>query len=144
MMMTTMTTTMMMMILIMITEESECISTRARFLIIIIMRRNLDSPDSGIGILIAAPDYTQNRVVGCYLDYNDLVVLDPSLFVAVDCFFLCGGNIVIQATQKGVIQGLSIQDNEFALCNNDTIIFDERHYSFNTVQDVCNPFSSSQ
>ena len=98
--------------------------------------RNLDSPDSGIGILLSAPDYTQNRVIGCYLDFNSLVVLDPSLVVITDCFFLCGGSIVVQATLKGTIAGLSITDNEFALCNNDTIIFDERQYPFTTVNDV--------
>ncbi len=36
--------------------------------------RNLDSPDSGIGIYVDAPGYTQNRLVACYLDFNRFVV----------------------------------------------------------------------
>ena len=90
----------------------------------------------GIGIFIDDPGYTQNRLVGCYLDYNSLVAVDPAELVITDGFFLCGGNIVIRASGAGNIAGLSIIGNEFAECNNDTIIFDERNGQFSGVYDI--------
>ena len=46
----------------------------------------------------------------------------------------CSARVLMLST--GTIAGLTIEDNEFANCNNDTIIFDQRLYSFETVNDI--------
>lgn len=41
---------------------------------------NMASEDGGIGIYMNCPGYTQNRVIGCYLDWNSLVYLFIFIF----------------------------------------------------------------
>ena len=88
----------------------------------------------GIGILVNS---YQTRIVSCYLDYNSLVIAWPTAVVVTNCFFLCAGNLVLRASASETeINGLSIVDNEFELCGNDTIIFDEREAKFTKVLDM--------
>eukprot|EP01006_Ploeotia_vitrea_P066173 TRINITY_DN94460_c0_g1_i1.p1 TRINITY_DN94460_c0_g1~~TRINITY_DN94460_c0_g1_i1.p1 ORF type:complete len:469 (+),score=59.73 TRINITY_DN94460_c0_g1_i1:29-1435(+) len=74
---------------------------------------NLATPFGGVGIYIDAPGYTQNRVLGCYLDYNDLVAVDPQLLSVEQSFFLISANLVIRSGTKRLIQGLDIVGNQF-------------------------------
>jgi hypothetical protein len=52
---------------------------------------NLGEALGGIGILIDSPGYTQNRLIGCYLDYNDIVAINPEHLTIVDGFFFMRG-----------------------------------------------------
>jgi hypothetical protein len=112
---------------------------------------------SGIGILVDAPGNTQNRIVACYLDYSSLVAVDPQELLIVDSFFLCAGNIVIDSGKEcglvvhnyrhivlyyscvyhagdlNTIAGLTIMNNQFNHCTNDTVIFAG---NFTSVQDI--------
>jgi len=98
---------------------------------------NLPEIEGGIGILIDAPGYTQNRLIGCYLDYNDIVAVDPEHLTIVDGFFLCGGNIVLQALTSGhIIQGLVVTDNQFDLCGGPSIVLDQSAAAFSAVIDT--------
>jgi len=98
---------------------------------------NLEERGGGIGILVNAPGYTQNRLVGCYLDFNDIVAVDPEHLTIVDGFFLCGGNIILQALTWGhVIQGLVIADNQFDGCGQATIVLDQSQAVFSSVVDT--------
>ena len=75
--------------------------------------------------------------MSCYLDYNSLVLTSPQAVLVTDCFFLCSGNLVVRATSDtDSINGLSVIGNEFELCGNDTIIFDERNGKFTSVYDM--------
>ncbi|KAI3747291.1 hypothetical protein L6452_09745 [Arctium lappa] len=64
----------------------------------------------GIGILIKSG---QNRIDNCYMDYNSIVVQDPSQVHIVNGFFLGGGNIVLKSV-SGRISGLNIVNNMFS------------------------------
>eukprot|EP00026_Physarum_polycephalum_P007760 Phypoly_transcript_07826.p1 GENE.Phypoly_transcript_07826~~Phypoly_transcript_07826.p1 ORF type:complete len:480 (+),score=49.66 Phypoly_transcript_07826:140-1579(+) len=98
---------------------------------------NLVEDDGGIGILVDAPGYTQNRLVGCYLDYNDIVAIDPEHLTIVDGFFLCGGNIILRALTSGhVVQGLVVADNQFDGCGDQSIILDQSQATFSAVVDT--------
>jgi len=98
---------------------------------------NMASVDGGVGFYVNTPGYSQNRFIACYLDYNSLIVVDPEHVTIEGGFFLCGGNIVIQAsTQNHEIQGLSIRDNQYDGCNNDSIIVDERAAKFTGIYDT--------
>jgi hypothetical protein len=85
----------------------------------------------GFGIVI---DETQSvRVVGVYLDYTALRLVDPSHISVVDSFFLGMGTIVVAAGSKGLVDGLMVIDNTWANYNmprNRTIVVDERENSF--------------
>ncbi|XP_076905536.1 polygalacturonase QRT3-like [Bidens hawaiensis] len=64
----------------------------------------------GIGILIKTG---QIRVDNCYMDYNSIVIQDPSQVHISNGFFLGGGNIVLKAV-NGRISGLNIVNNMFS------------------------------
>ncbi|KAK9062340.1 hypothetical protein SSX86_019526 [Deinandra increscens subsp. villosa] len=64
----------------------------------------------GIGILIKTG---QIRIDNCYLDYNSIVVHDPSQVHITNGFFLGGGNIVLKSI-SGRISGLNIVNNMFS------------------------------
>ncbi|KAG8385090.1 hypothetical protein BUALT_Bualt03G0005300 [Buddleja alternifolia] len=66
----------------------------------------------GIGILIKS---AQNRIVNPYLDFNTIVIEDPSQVHVSNGYFLGDGNIVLKSIQ-GRISGLNIVDNIF--CGN--------------------------
>jgi hypothetical protein len=98
---------------------------------------NLDSPSGGIGIILKGPGYTQNRLIGCYLDYNSLIIEAPEHATVTDGFFLCGANIVIKASKEfPKIDGLVISNNQFDACKNDTIILDESETPFTSIIDT--------
>ncbi|XP_071709700.1 polygalacturonase QRT3 [Rutidosis leptorrhynchoides] len=63
----------------------------------------------GVGILIKTG---QNRVDNCYMDYNSIVIQDPTQVHVSNGFFLGGGNIVLRAV-NGRISGLNIVNNMF-------------------------------
>ena len=67
-----------------------------------------------MGIYLNCAGYTQNRLTGVYLDWNDVVAVDPQHLVVADSFFLGGGAIYLVASSKNhQINGLSITDNEW-------------------------------
>ena len=75
---------------------------------------NQANGNHGVGIMLDSAGYDQNRIVACYLDWNDLVVLDPEHLVVSDAFFLGGGALLLRATTKShSINGLSVTDCEF-------------------------------
>ena len=68
----------------------------------------------GTGIWLDGAGYTQNRLIGVYMDFTDLKVVDPEHLVVTDSFFLGSGAIMLIASSKNhQINGLSITDNEF-------------------------------
>jgi len=98
---------------------------------------NCATAQGGIGILVNAPGYTQNRLLGVYLDYNSIVAVAPEHLTISDSFFLCGGNVVLKATEKHTsILGLNIIGNQFDVCHNTSVMLDEREAKFTTVQDT--------
>jgi hypothetical protein len=60
---------------------------------------NLANPNGGTGIALTA---NQNRLVGVYLDFTDLLVVDPEAVVVADSYFLCGGRVVL-AVRRGTV-----------------------------------------
>ncbi|KAI3794684.1 hypothetical protein L1987_37317 [Smallanthus sonchifolius] len=64
----------------------------------------------GIGILI---ETGQIRVDNCYMDYNSIVVHDPSQVHISNGFFLGGGNVVLKSV-NGRVSGLNIVNNMFS------------------------------
>jgi hypothetical protein len=95
------------------------------------------APSPGYGIIV---DETQSvRVIGVYLDYTALRIIDPSHVSVVDSFFLGMGTIVIAAGTKAQVDGLVVLDNTWANYNmphNRTIVVDERNGSFRVPRDV--------
>lgn len=63
----------------------------------------------GVGILVKSG---QNRIDNCYMDYNSIVIQDPSQVHISNGFFLGGGNIVLKSI-NGRISGLNIINNMF-------------------------------
>nr|XP_043634380.1 polygalacturonase QRT3 [Erigeron canadensis] len=63
----------------------------------------------GIGILIKTG---QNRVDNCYMDYNSIIIQDPTQVHISNGFFLGGGNVVLKSI-SGKISGLNIINNMF-------------------------------
>ena len=73
------------------------------------------------------------RILGVYLDYTALRLVDPSHISVADSFFLGMGTIVVAAGNKGTVDGLVIVDNtweNFNMPHNTTIVVDERSHSF--------------
>ncbi|XAR56082.1 Polygalacturonase [Bertholletia excelsa] len=64
----------------------------------------------GVGILVKA---AQTRIDNCYLDYNALVIEDPSQVHVSNGFFLGDGNVVLKSI-KGKVSGLNIINNMFS------------------------------
>ncbi|XP_059658157.1 polygalacturonase QRT3 [Cornus florida] len=63
----------------------------------------------GVGILVKA---AQTRIDNCYLDYNAIVIEDPSQVHVTNGFFLGDGNVVLKSI-KGSISGLNVVNNMF-------------------------------
>ncbi|KAL2474696.1 Pectin lyase-like superfamily protein [Abeliophyllum distichum] len=63
----------------------------------------------GVGILVKA---AQTRITDSYLDYNSIVIEDPSQVHVSNGFFLGDGNVVLKST-SGRISGLNIINNMF-------------------------------
>ncbi|CAL0334919.1 unnamed protein product [Lupinus luteus] len=67
----------------------------------------------GIGILVKLPGNSATRIDNCYMDYNAIVMEDPTQVHVTNAFFLGDGNIVLKSI-KGQISGLTIVDNMFS------------------------------
>ncbi|KAL1833860.1 hypothetical protein DCAR_0103997 [Daucus carota subsp. sativus] len=63
----------------------------------------------GVGILVKAG---QTRIDNSYLDYNSIIIEDPSQVHVTNGFFLGEGNVVLKAI-KGRISGLTVVNNMF-------------------------------
>eukprot|EP01084_Bolivina_argentea_P078396 142241_1 len=75
---------------------------------------NLATGNNGTGIKVES---IQTRILNCYLDWNDLVIVAPIQEVSVeDSFFLEGCVHLEPVTNSGsnIINGLSIFDNQYA------------------------------
>ena len=72
--------------------------------------------DGGYGIVdTGGPAGGLNRYVGCYADYNDHVLYNPTLITLEDGFYLCGGRIVLAATGANApAVGVTIAGNQFS------------------------------
>lgn len=70
---------------------------------------NKASTFGGVGILVKA---AQNRIDNCYLDYNSIVIEDPSRVHVTNGYFLGDGNVVLKSV-SGRISGLNIVNNMF-------------------------------
>ena len=85
------------------------------------------------------PGYTQNRIVGSYLDYNDLVAVDPEHLLVSSGFFLGGGALRLKASKagRGVINGLVVRDSEFDYSSDGPAIkLDESEARFSALIDT--------
>ncbi|KAJ9707884.1 hypothetical protein PVL29_000116 [Vitis rotundifolia] len=65
----------------------------------------------GVGILVKAGG-SLTRISNCYLDFNAIVMEDPSQVHVTNGFFLGDGNVVLKSVQ-GHVRGLNIVDNMF-------------------------------
>jgi len=63
----------------------------------------------GDGIVVSAP---QTRILGCYLDWNRLLITDPEQTLVQSTFFL-ETNLHLQASKKNWIDGLRLHDNTY-------------------------------
>lgn len=65
------------------------------------------------------------------------VAVAPEHLTIEEGFFLCGGNVVIQAIPKfQVVNGLNIINNEFDCNKNQTVVLDQRLATFTDFTDV--------
>ena len=75
---------------------------------------NCATGNHGVGIYLDCAGYTQNRLVGVYMDWTALVAVAPEHLVVVDSFFLGGGAIVLATSPTSrAINGLSISNNQW-------------------------------
>lgn len=63
----------------------------------------------GDGIVVSAP---QTRILGCYLDWNRLLITDPEQTLVQSTFFLETG-LHLKASKKKWIDGLRLHDNTY-------------------------------
>ena len=93
-----------------------------------------------IAVLCLACRYTQNRVIGSYLDGNHLIAVAPEHLVINECFFLGYAAVVLRS--KGTnseINGLTILSNEWDGGNGNVagyIIVDESSGKFTRMLDT--------
>ena len=95
--------------------------------------------NGGTGMVMDCAGYTQNRIVASYLDFTDLVIIDPEHMLVTDGFFLGGASIILRASKANhQINGLVIRDNEFDYSENPPtgIIVDESIVSFSALIDT--------
>ena len=101
---------------------------------------NKNTGDGGVGIWMDCAGYTQNRVIGSYLDGNHLIAVAPEHLVINECFFLGYAAVVLRS--KGAsseINGLTILSNEWDGGNGNVagyIIVDERAGNFTRMLDT--------
>ena len=106
---------------------------------------NLATGNGGTGIIVRS---TQNRLIGCYLDYNNLVIESPISAVSIeDAFFLVGSLELRTTGNNAKIDSLSIFDNQFWAGSNNkpTLILNETAGKFTSVSNMFvknNQFSS--
>ena len=76
---------------------------------------NMATSEGGIGIYVNSG---QTRLIGCYLDYNNLVITNPQLVSVEQTFFLGGGTVALEASgSTATIDGLTIIDSEYSIGN---------------------------
>ena len=74
---------------------------------------NLATSLGGTGILLER-EATNIRLIGCYLDFNNLVLTRPHDVSVFETFFLGGGTILLRANETNdEIRGLTISDSEY-------------------------------
>ena len=66
---------------------------------------------NGVGIQI---NEHQNRLIGCYLDYSSLTVVDPSELIVEATFFLAAP-AVFESSSKSYISGIYMHGNTYAI-----------------------------
>jgi len=71
---------------------------------------NLANANGGIGILV---NTSQARFAECYLDWNDVVLTQPTLVSFTGGIFLCGARIRLVAPPSGVAHGVYLANNEY-------------------------------
>ena len=94
--------------------------------------------NGGLGIYMDCAGYTQNRVVASYLDYNDMLIVDPEHLLVTDCFFLGGGAVRLKASNASHrINGLIVRDNMFDVADDGSpaIKLDESEAQFTSLVD---------
>ncbi|GFQ00860.1 polygalacturonase qrt3 [Phtheirospermum japonicum] len=64
----------------------------------------------GVGISVQS---AQNRIISPYLDYNNIVIVDPDQVHVSNGFFYGNGSVVLKSN-KGRVSGLTIVDNVFS------------------------------
>ena len=67
----------------------------------------------GVGIRINGSYAIQDRLVGCYLDYNTLEIVDPTQTTVEDTFFLDTNAVLVQR-QKSAMQSVVFRENVYA------------------------------
>ncbi|PWA39827.1 pectin lyase-like superfamily protein [Artemisia annua] len=83
----------------------------------------------GVGILVKTG---QIRIDNCYMDYNSIVIQDPTQVHISNGFFLGGGNIVLKSV-NGHISGLNIINNMFSGASRSTVEIDGAFTSIDQV-----------
>lgn len=84
----------------------------------------------GVGILIKTG---QIRVDNCYMDYNSIVIEDPTQVHVSNGFFLGGGNVVLKS-MNGRISGLNIVNNMFSGASRSVVEIDGVFTSIDQVE----------
>ena len=101
---------------------------------------NKNTGDGGVGIWMDCAGYTQNRVIGSYLDGNHLIAVAPEHLVVNECFFLGYAAVVLRSQgNTSEINGLTILSNEWDGGNGNVagyIIADERAGNFTRMVDT--------
>ena len=74
---------------------------------------NLATSLGGTGIFLDS-GASQIRLIGCYLDFNDLVLVSPLDVSVFETFLIGGGTVVLRANKtKDKIEGLTISDSQY-------------------------------
>lgn len=82
---------------------------------------NLARGRGGTGILLHSGTGGQTRLVGCYLDWNELVIEDPNLVTVTNGFFLQSSAVQVRLVHSSTVNGLVITGNEFVGVVGDTV-----------------------
>ena len=98
---------------------------------------NLGTKLNGTGILVESHSI---RLLDCYLDYNDLIVVSPIYLVSIEhTFFLGGGTLQLVAAQKSSqIRNLNFFDSQYSNGGGNPTIFvnESNGNSFTSVENV--------
>eukprot|EP01084_Bolivina_argentea_P248866 416385_1 len=100
---------------------------------------NLGTSYGGIGMLIETQSV---RMLGNYLDYNDIILTAPMYMMSViNTFFLGGGKLVLKANSaNSEIQSLNFIDSQYAIGNSpknySTIALDETNGKFKSINNL--------
>ena len=94
---------------------------------------NLATNNGGIGIVVNA---SQTRLVGCYLDWNNLEIWTPQVISVTGTFLLCGARILLVAPASGVAQGVYIANTQLIGCSFPKYNVVETRGTFTSVLDV--------